>query len=99
MISQKNKKWLETIEGVKDMSAVVEYEVDQNFIAFQSLLPSLIESRYGQHALLHKGNIIDYYPSSVEAYIDGCNTFGTGNFSVQEVTNQIESLGFYSYAG
>jgi hypothetical protein len=81
------------------MSTVVECEVDQNFTVFQKLLPSLIESRHGQHVLLHRGKIVDYYSTSVEAYINGCNKFGSGNFSVQEVTDQIENLGFYSYAG
>jgi hypothetical protein len=81
------------------MPTVVECEVDQNFTIFQKLLPSLLESCRGQYVLLNRGKISGYYSTSVDAYIDGCNKFGSGNFSVQEVTDQIENLGFYSYAG
>jgi hypothetical protein len=74
-------------------------EVDQNFQAFMSALPSILNTKLGKFALLHRGKIVEYFESSIDAFVDGHQRFGPGRFSVQEVTDHVENLGFYSYAG
>jgi hypothetical protein len=76
-----------------------DMEVDTNFEAFLRVLPSLLQGRYGQFALLHGGEIDGYFESSIDAVVHGHEKFGVGGFSVQEVTEQVENLGFYSYVG
>jgi hypothetical protein len=74
-------------------------EVDTNYEAFVALLPNILERRRGQYALLHQGQVSGYYGSALDAATDGHRRFGEGAYSVQEVTDESDNLGFYSYAG
>ncbi len=74
-------------------------EVDLNYDAFVAQLPSILERRRGQYALLHRGGIVGYHQSAIEAATEGHRLFGEGAYSVQEVTDEADNLGFYSYAG
>ncbi|PHR21777.1 MAG: hypothetical protein COA41_01335 [Sphingopyxis sp.] len=71
--------------------------IDQNFLAFQKLLPTILEDHRGQHALLYSGKIKGYFPTSLDAIKAGIQSFGEGRFSVQQVDDKIEDLGFYSH--
>lgn len=84
-------------EGVRVMQQ--PSEVDRNYEAFVAQLPSILASRRGQFALLHTGEIVEYFGSAVAAAIEGHLRFGDGAYSVQEVTDEADDLGFYSYAG
>jgi hypothetical protein len=64
-----------------------------------SQLPDLVQSHAGQFALLHAQQVVDYFGSAAEAVVEGMKRFGRGEYSVQEVTDEVENLGFYSYAG
>jgi hypothetical protein len=74
-------------------------EVDINYEAFIAELPSILPERRGQFALLHRRKIVEYYSSAVEAATEGYRKFGEEAYSVQEVTDEADNLGFYSYAG
>lgn len=74
-------------------------QVDRNFAAFRSMLPDLLRTRAGEFALLHDEQVQAYFSTAKEGIIQGLQSFGAGNFSVQEVTDEVEDLGFYSYAG
>ena len=76
-----------------------ESEVDLNFDAFCGMLPELLQKAPGKYALLHKERLVELYDSSVAAFIEGARQFGEQMYSVQEVTQQSDNLGFYSYAG
>ena len=76
-----------------------ESEVDLNFDAFCSMLPDLLQKAPGKYALLHQKKLIDLYDSSIAAFVEGARKFGEQRYSVQEVTQQSDNLGFYSYAG
>lgn len=81
------------------MSGNLSNEVDRNFDAFRSMLPDLLQKAPGKYALLHRQDLIDVFENSVAAFIAGMERFGEDEFSVQEVTQQADNLGFYSYAG
>lgn len=81
------------------MGQHTDTEVDTNFSAFRSMLPDLLQKAPGKYALLHSKELIGLYDTSVGAFIDGAKRFGEGAYSVQEVTQQADNLGFYSYAG
>lgn len=74
-------------------------QVDLNYDAFVAQLAEILERRRGQYALLHAGEIVEYFSSAVEAATEGHTKFGEGAYSVQEVTDESDNLGFYSYAG
>lgn len=74
-------------------------EVDRNYEAFLALLPEIISVHGGKFALLHDCQIVGYFDTSLAATLDGHREFGSGRYSVQEVTSEPEHLGFYSYVG
>lgn len=77
----------------------LEQQVDRNFDAFQAALPSILPIHAGRFALLYKQEIAGYFESAVEAVLVGMRQYGYGEFSVQQITERAEDLGFYSYAG
>jgi hypothetical protein len=88
------------IEGRRSLvEQFLETEVDRNFDAFSSMLPDLLQQAPGKYALLHAGELVGLFDTSLTAFIEGARRFGEGRFSVQEVTQQSDNLGFYSYAG
>ena len=77
----------------------IETEVDRNFSAFLAMLPDLLQRAPGKFALLHQEKVAGLYESALAAFIEGARTFGPDRYSIQEVTQQADNLGFYSYAG
>jgi hypothetical protein len=74
-------------------------EVDDNFLAFTKMLPELLQSSPGKFALLHNQNLVAVFNSSIAAFIEGMKQFGENRYSIQEISDQADNLGFYSYAG
>lgn len=82
-----------------DMTAIPKTESERNFAAFMSKLPDLLPDHEGQFALLHAQNIVGYFGSAADGVIEGMKRYGADSYSVQEVTDAVEDLGFYSHAG
>ena len=74
-------------------------EADRNYEAFAVLLPGLLPDQRGRFALMHDAQIVGFYDSSLDATLEGLRKFGEGRYSVQEITDEPEHLGFYSYVG
>ena len=70
-------------------------EVEKNFEFFQSVLPSLLESYFGETALLRHQRIVDFFDTFRDAQTAGEMSYEDGIFSIQEVEKPID-LGFYS---
>jgi hypothetical protein len=81
------------------MNEAQDTEVDSNFEAFKAMLPRLIKGSAGRYALLHNRDLVELFDDSVTAFMAGLEKFGQGAYSVQEVSDQPDNLGFYSYAG
>lgn len=81
------------------MAQAQQNETDRNYDAFLAQLPQIMGKYAGMYALLHECQIVEYYRGSLEATLAGAKRFGLGAFSVQEVTDEPEHLGFYSYVG
>jgi hypothetical protein len=73
-------------------------EVDRNYEVFRNLLAELSEAHPGEYAIMHDGQVIDFFDTFRDAVLFGHATFGEGRFSVQEVTGQRVSLGFHGNA-
>ncbi len=76
----------------------VQKEVDRNYVAFQRMLPSILSQRGGQFALMKGGDCIAFFDTGRDAQIAGQTLYGEGKFSVQEVTQRVVDLGWYSRA-
>ena len=75
-------------------------QADGNFAVFQQKLPELMATHAGKIALMHDGEIVDFFDSVGDAARFGVEKFGDfSKFSVQEVTNSVMSLGIHSYVG
>jgi hypothetical protein len=74
-------------------------QLDLNYFAFRSKLPELLQTHAGKYALLYQQHIVSYFDSALDALKVGHSQYGEGEYSVQEITGEIENLGFYSYAG
>jgi len=73
-------------------------EVDENFSVFTKLLPELLKSHPGKHAVMHSGRVVEFFDTISDAVRYGHAKFGDMNFSIQEVTTQHINLGYHSYA-
>lgn len=73
-------------------------EVDRNYETYKRELPHLLASAPGKFVLLHDGEVAETFDTFSDAVKFGNTAFGTGKFSVQEVTSEQVSLGYHSYA-
>jgi len=71
--------------------------VSQNLDAFRAVLPSMLAKHRGQHALIHAGEVVGLFLTSLEAIAEGYRIFGEGQFSVEPVDDIPEDLGFFSH--
>ena len=75
-----------------------QQEVDLNYKTFQEQLNNLLPEHRGEFALLHHQQIVDFFETSNDAIAAGKAQFPDGLFSVQEVTDRVIDLGFFSHA-
>ncbi len=72
-------------------------EVDKNFEAFQKRLPEFMASHAGKFAVMHNGEVAEFFDTVGDAVKYGRNVFGD-SFTIQEVTSRSVNLGYHSYA-
>lgn len=75
-----------------------QQEVDANFEAFQAFLPSLIEEERGKFALMRDRKIVEMFDTAGDALRAAALKYGDGRYSIQEITDRVIGLGYYSYA-
>jgi hypothetical protein len=73
-------------------------EIEKNYRAFVAMLPSLLPTNRGKFALMHAGEILEFYDTARDAYLAGQQAYLDGLFSVQEVTSSPVDLGYFSHA-
>jgi hypothetical protein len=73
-------------------------EIEQNYAAFQQLLPSLLETHPGQFAVLRHGEVVEFFDTLSDAAKFCGREYQDGLFSIQEVTSRKVDLGYYSHA-
>lgn len=72
--------------------------VDENFRAFRERLPEIINTHAGKFALLREGEIVEYFDTARDAAIYAQKAYPDDLFSIQQVTDQIVDLGYFSHA-
>ena len=74
-------------------------EVDRNYAAFSKRLPELLKTHQGKFAVMHDGEIVEFFDTLSDAVRFGRAKYGEPHaFSIQEVTSRNLNLGFYAYA-
>jgi hypothetical protein len=74
-------------------------QAQRNFLAFSQKLPELLSTHQGKYALLHDGEIVDFFDSLSDAVRFGRVRFGSIEaFSIQQVTSTNVNLGYYAHA-
>lgn len=76
----------------------IQEEVDRNYEAFLSLLPTIIGSHRDKYALMKGGKILGYYSSAEDARVAAATFIADGLFSIQQVTDMAINLGYFSNA-
>jgi len=75
-----------------------EQQVKTNYEAFVQKLPELLETHRGKFALMHDGQIVEFFDTAGDAFRTGIKLYHDQDFSIQEVTDSPVDLGFFSYA-
>jgi hypothetical protein len=73
-------------------------QVDHNFEVFSRRLPELLKTHPGKYAVMHEGDVVEFFDTLSDAVKYGHVKFGDMNFSIQEIKRQNVTLGFHSYA-
>lgn len=68
-----------------------EREVEANYESFLEMLPRLLETRYGEWAVLRNRELLNTYPNLGEAYDSALDQHPDHRFSIEEIREQ-ESL-------
>jgi len=76
----------------------MQQEVDKNYEAFSKLLPDVLQTHRGKFALLRKEKLIHIFDSAGDAKIFAEAQFPDGLFSIQQITNRVVELGYFSHA-
>lgn len=74
------------------------HEIEQNFVAFQGEVASLMPDHEGKFALMRHQKIVEVYGQLVDAVVAGHSNYPDGMFSIQEITTKPLDLGFFSHA-
>lgn len=76
----------------------IQKAVDENFEAFQEQLPELAQQHPGRFVLMREKKVVESFDSARDAIIYAQDKFHDGLYSVQEVTDQVIDLGYFSHA-
>ncbi len=75
----------------------LQQEIDGNFDAFQRVVHRYLPDNQGQWALMRHGEVASLHPTAGAAEDVGMQRYDDDLFSVQEITNEVVDLGFFSH--
>ena len=75
---------------------LLDKEIQQNFEAFQKILPDLIKKHIDEYVLMRHKKVIAIYSTAFDAVQTGEHFYEDGIFSVQKIISQPIDLGFFS---
>ncbi len=72
--------------------------VDENYEAFSTLLPNLIEKHAGKFVVMRDKKPIHFFDTMRDAVVHATDKYDDGLFSVQEITEEPIDMGWLSCA-
>ena len=76
----------------------IQRVVDENFEAFEALLPELARTHRGKFVLMRDGDAVEFFDSAGDAMIYGRKQYPDHLFSIQQIRETIVDLGYFSHA-
>lgn len=76
---------------------LTDEELDRNYDAFKAKLPELLREHRNCFAVVRKAVVTGVYDTMKDAYQAGWRKFQDDLFSVQEITDEIVDLGYFSH--
>lgn len=73
-------------------------EVDANYEVFLARLPALMDTHAGKFVVMRRREPIEFFDTARDALLFATRTFPDGLFSIQEVTQRVIDLGWFSNA-
>jgi len=83
-------------ECMKDLRHIHQKQIDDNYKAFNEILPTIIGAKRNQYALMTDCEIIEYFSTAFDAKKAGMLLYPDHMFSVQKVTDEVINLGAFS---
>ena len=71
-------------------------QLEKNRAAYNAIKDEMEAEHFGRAALLHDGEVVEIYNDSGDAYAIGCEKFGLGNFSIENIGEPPISLGVFT---
>ena len=71
-------------------------QLEKNRVAYKAIKEKMETDHFGRVALLHDGEIVEIYNDNGDAYTIGCEKFGLGNFSIENIGEPPISLGIFT---
>ena len=72
--------------------------VDRNYEAFRAMLPDLLRTLPGKFVLLRDGEVVESFDTARDALLYAEKAFDDDLYSIQQVTDQVVDLGYFSHA-
>jgi hypothetical protein len=73
-------------------------EVDRNYEEFLKQLPTLLAAHREKFALMKDTKILGFYSTAEDARVTAASFIKDGIYSIQQVTDTVINLGFYTNA-
>ena len=83
-------------ESIKDFGNNHQKQLDDNFRSFNEILPTILDARRNQYALMKDCEIIEYFSTLFDAEKAGLLLYPDHIFSVQKITDEVINLGGFS---
>lgn len=71
-------------------------QLEKNRAVYNAIKDEMEAEHFGRAALLHDGEVVEIYNDSGDAYAIGCEKFGLGNFSIENIGEPPISLGVFT---
>ena len=72
--------------------------LDENYEAFQAMLPTLLAEHRGRFAVIYNRELDAVFDTARDAFVHASRVHQPGTYAIQEITDLPLSLGFYSHA-
>ena len=79
-------------------NAARQTELENNYKAFEKLLPTYRVQDVGKYVLMRHGQQVNIFDSAKDAIIFAEAQFTDGMYSVQQITSKTVDLGYFSHA-
>ena len=72
--------------------------LEDNYAAFEKLLPAFKAQDNGKFALMREGELVNVFDTAKDAVLYAEAQYKDGRYSVQQITNAVVDLGYFSHA-